>query len=77
MKLGKDEVLMVCYKFCSFRLDLPRGGSWAGPNQVTGGVLHQRTSSDRKATATIRIQSSDQEANGKKWGFWVHFDVKF
>ena len=30
MKLGRDEILMVPYKCCYFRPDLPRGGSRAG-----------------------------------------------
>ena len=79
MKLGMDEVLKVPYKCCCFRPDPPRGGSRAGPNKVTGGPLLQRTSSsDRKATATNQMHSSDLEALRKKCCyFWFHSEVKF
>ena len=52
-----------------------QGGAKKGP----GGSLLQRTSpSDRKATATNRMQSSDLEAFGKKYCyFWFHWEVKF
>ena len=52
-----------------------QGGAKIGP----GGFLLQRTSSsDRKATATYRMNSSDLEAFGKKNGyFWFHWEVKF
>ena len=62
-----------------FRPDLPRGGSRAGPKMVTGGPLLQETSSsDRKATATNRMDSNDLEACGKKCCyFWFHSEVAF
>ena len=62
-----------------FRPDPPRGGSRAGQKKVTGGPLLQETSSsDRKATATNRMHSSDLEACGKKCCyFWFHSEVKF
>ena len=52
-----------------------QGGAKIGP----GGSLLQRTSSsDRKATATNRMHSSDLEAFGKKYCyFWFHWEVKF
>ena len=71
--------------FVVFRPDPPRGGSRAGPKYVTGGPLLQQTSSsDRKATATNQMHSSDLEACGKKCcyfgsipksNFWRVFDV--
>ena len=62
-----------------FRPDPPRGGSRVGQNWVTGGPLLQETSSsDRKATATNQMHSSDLEACGKKCCyFWFHSEVKF
>ena len=62
-----------------FRPDPPRGGSRAGPKIGHWGPLLQRTSSsDRKATATNRMHSSDLEACGKKCCyFWFHSEVKF
>ena len=52
-----------------------QGGAKIGP----GGSLLQRTSSsDRKATATNQMHSSDLEAFGKKYyNFWFHWEVKF
>ena len=52
-----------------------QGGAKIGP----GGSPLQRTSfSDRKATATNRLHSSDLEAFGKKYCyFWFHLEVKF
>ena len=62
-----------------FRPDPSRGGSRAGQKQVTGGPLLQETSSsDRKATATNRMHSSDLETFAKKCCyFWFHSKVKF
>ena len=76
MKLGRDEVLMVPYKWCCFSA---RGGSRAGQNEVKGGPLLQySSSSDRKATATNRMYSNDLEACGKKCCyFWFHSEVTF
>ena len=61
-----------------FRPDPSRGGSRAGQKQVTGGPLLQETSSsDRKATATNRMHSSDLETCGKKCCyFWFHSEVQ-
>ena len=56
---------------------------WADPgrgqNRSWGGPLLQRTSSsERKATASNRMHSSDLEAFGKKCCyFWFHSEVKF
>ena len=52
-----------------------QGGAKIGP----GGSLLQRTSSsDRKATATFWMHSSDLEAFWKKYCyFWFHWEVKF
>ena len=52
-----------------------QGGAKIGP----GGSLLQRTSSsDRKATATYWMHSSDLEAFGKKYCyFWFHWEFKF
>ena len=62
-----------------FRPDPSRGGSRAGQKKVMGGPLLQETSSsDRKATATNQMHSSDLETCGKKCCyFWVHSEVKF
>ena len=50
-----------------------------GQNRSQEGPLLQETSSsDRKATATNRMHSSDLEACGKKCCyFWFHSEVKF
>ena len=78
-KLGRDKVLMtphICIdswaKSAQGRI---QGGAKIGP----GGSLLQRTSSsDRKATATYWMHSSDLEAFGKKYCyFWCHWEVKF
>ena len=46
--------------------------SWWGP------LLQETSSSDRKATATNRMHSSDLETCGKKCCyFWFHSEVKF
>ena len=62
-----------------FRPDPSRGGSRAGQKKVRGGPLLQETSSsDRKATATNQMHSSDLETCGKKCCyFWFHSEVKF
>ena len=53
--------------------DPPRGGSRAGQNSSWGSP-----SSERKATASNRMHSSDLEAFGKKCCyFWFHSEVKF
>ena len=50
-----------------------------GKNRSQGGpVLQETSSSDRKATATNRMHSSDLETCGKKCCyFWFHSEVKF
>ena len=62
-----------------FRPDPSRGESRAGPNEVTGGPLLQRTSaSDWKAIATNRMHSNHLEACGILYCyFWFHSKVKF
>ena len=78
-KLGRDEVLMVPYKCCCFSARSVQGRIQGGAKIGHGGPLLQRTSaSDRKATATNRMHSSDLEACGKKCCyFWFHSKVKF
>ena len=78
MKLGMDELLMVSYRCCCFSARSAEGGSRAGPNLVTGGPLHQRTSSsDRKATATNQMHSTYLQAFGKKCCYFLfHSEVK-
>ena len=79
MKLGRDEVLMVPYKCCCFSARSAQGRIQGGAKIGHGGPLLQETSSsDRKATATNRMHSSDLEACGKKCCyFWFHSEVKF
>ena len=72
-KLGRDEVLMVHYKCCCFSARSVQG-------RIQGGakIVLQRTSSDRKATATNRMHSNDIQACGMKFCyFWFHSEVKF
>ena len=67
MKLDMDEVLKVPYKCCCFSARSAQGRIQGGANLDNGGPLLQRTSSsDRKATATNQMHSSDLEAFGKK-----------
>ena len=79
MKLGRDEVLMVPYKCCCF-------SARSAPGRIKGGakighrgpLLQQTSSSDRKATSTNRMHSSDLEACGMKCCyFWFNSEVKF
>ena len=78
-KLGRDKVLKtphICIdSWAKSAQGWIQGGTKIGP----GGSLLQRTSSsDRKATATYWMQSSDLEAFGKKYCyFWFHWEVKF
>ena len=78
-KLGRDKVLMtphICIdSWAKSAQGWIQGGAKIGP----GGSLLQRTSSsDRKATATHWMHSSDLEAFGKKYcNFWFHWEVKF
>ena len=47
-------------------------------NRSRGPLLQRPSSSDRKATATNRIHSSDLKTCGKKCSyFWFHSEVKF
>ena len=81
MKLGMDEVLKVPYKCCSFSARSVQGRIQGGAKIGHGGPLLQETSSsDRKATATNRMHSSDLETCGcgkKCCYFWIHSEVKF
>ena len=52
---------------------LPRGGSRVRLKRSQGGPLLQKTSSDRKATATNRIHSNDLVACNMKLLFLVPF----
>ena len=76
-KLGRDKVLMtphICIdSWAKSAQSWIQGGAKIGP----GGSLLQRTSSsDRKATATNRMHSSDLEAFGKKYCyFWFHWEI--
>ena len=78
-KLGTDKVLMtphICIdSWAKSSQDGIQGRAKIGP----GGSLLQRTSSsDRKATATYWMHSSDLEAFGKKYCYvWFHWEVKF
>ena len=79
IKLGRDKVLMtphICFdSWAKSAQGWIQGGAKIGP----GGSLLQRTSSsDRKATATYWMHSSDLEAFGKKYCYFrFHWEVKF
>ena len=85
MKLGMDEVLKVPFKCCCLSARSIQGRIQGGAKIGHGGPLLQETSSsDRKATSTNRIDSSDLETCGKKCcyflfipksNFWRVFDV--
>ena len=79
MKLGMDEVLKVPYKCCCFSARSVQGRIQGGAKIGHGGPLLQETSSsDRKATATNRMHSSDLETCGKKCCYFLfHSEVKF
>ena len=79
MKLGRDEVLMVPYKCCYFSARSVEGRIQSGAKIGHGGPLLQRTSSsDRKATATNRMHSSDLGECKKKCCYLLfHSEVKF
>ena len=67
-------VLKVPYKCCCFSARSVQGRIQGGAKIGHGGPLLQETSSsDRKATATNRMHSSDLETCGKKCCyFWFH-----
>ena len=78
-KLGRDKVLMTPH-ICIDSLAKSTQGWIQGRAKIgPGGSLLQRTSSsDRKATATYWMHSSDLEAFGKKYFyFWFHWEVNF
>ena len=78
MKLGRYIVLMVPYKCCCFSDRSAQGWIQGRAKIGHGGPLLQESSSDRKATATNRMDSNDLEACGKKCCyFWFHSEVKF
>ena len=79
MKLGMVEVLKVPYKCCYFSARSVQGRIQGRAKIGHGGPLFQETSSsDRKATETNRMHSSDLETCGKKCCyFWFHSEVKF
>ena len=67
MKLGIDELLKVSYKCCYFLARSVQGQIQGGAKIGHGGPPLQETSfSDRTATATNRMHSSDLETCGKK-----------
>ena len=74
---------MKCSWHCTcikvFWPDLPKGGSRAGRQKVTGeGLLQESASSDWKATAEKQMYSNDLEACGMKcWYFLFHSEVNF
>ena len=76
MKLCRDEVLMVPYKCCCFSAISPQGRIQGGAKIGQGGPLLQETSSDRKATATNRMHSSDLEAFWKKCCYTPRNEVR-
>ena len=74
-----DEVIKVPYKRCCFFGQIHPGADPGREKTGHGGPFLQETSSsDRKATATNRMHSSDLETCGKKCCyFWFHSEVKF
>ena len=79
IKLGMDEVLKVPYKCCCFSARSAQGRIQGGAKIGHGGPPLQRTSSsDRKATETNKMHSSDLKTCGKKCCyFWFHSEVNF
>ena len=80
-KLGRDEVLMARHMHIDVLAIFAQGAD-QGRGKIGhhggGGSLLQKTSSDRKATATNRIHSNDLEACVMKCCcFWFHSVVKF
>ena len=77
-KLGRDEVLMATHMHLGVSERSTKGRIQGGTKIGHGGPLLQETSSDRKTTATNRIDSNDLDACGKKCCyFWFQFEVKF
>ena len=78
-KLGRDKIFMTPHICIDSWAKSAQGWIQGGAKKGPGGSLLQRTSSsDRKATATYWMHSSDLEAFGKKYCyFWFHWEVKF
>ena len=77
-KLGRDKVLMTPHICINSWAKCAQGWIQGGAKIGPGGFLLQRTSSDRKATATYWMHSNDLEAFGKKYCyFWFHWKIKF
>ena len=73
-KLGRDKVLMIPHICIDSWAKSAQGWIQGKAKIGPGGSLLQRTSSDRKATATYWMHSSDLEAFGKKYCyFWFHW----
>ena len=72
MKLCRDEVLMVLYKWCYFSARSAKGGA-----KIGHGVPSSRNFFRPDATTTNQMHSNDLEACGTKCCyFWFH-KVKF
>ena len=79
MKLGRDEVLKVPYKFYYFSARSVQGRIQGCTKIGHGGpLLKQTSSSDWKATATNRMHSNNLETCEMICCyFWFHSEVKF
>ena len=76
-KLGRDKVLMIPHICIDSWAKSAQGWIQGGAKIDLGGSLLQRTSSDRKATATYWMHISDLEAFEKKYCyFWFHWEVR-
>ena len=77
MKLGTDEVLKVPYKCCCVSTRSTQGSIKGRAKLCHGGPLFQRTSSsDRKATATNQMHSSDLGRSVNIFGGKTQFRIK-